>query len=101
LLQDYRHFEDAIGARLQRPGVWWVQRVPQRLHGWLYRFALERGYLDTLLTTFVVTPFIRLFRWFDWLERQWTDFLGGHRPADVPAVAPKAESTAEFARTYR
>lgn len=99
LLQDYRHLEDAIGARLQRPEVQWVQLVPRRFHGWLYRFALERGYLDTILITFVATPFVRLFRWFDRIERRWTDFLAGHRPEQAPVVATKAESTAELART--
>jgi NAD(P)H-quinone oxidoreductase subunit 5 len=101
LLQDHRHFEDAIGARLQHPRVRWLQLAPDWLQRWLYRFALERGYLDTLLTTFVVIPFIRLFRWFDRIERRWTDFLGGHRPENAPVVSTKTESSVEFARTYR
>ena len=101
LLQDYRHLEDAIGARLQRPGVRWVHLAPEWLRGWLYRFALERGYLDTILSAFVAMPFIRLFRWFDRIERRWADFLGGHGPQSVPVASTKAEPESEFARTCR
>jgi NAD(P)H-quinone oxidoreductase subunit 5 len=99
LLQDYRHLEDAIGARLKRPAVRWVRFVPERLRGWLYRFALERGYLDTLLTAVVVMPFVRLFRWFDRIERRWTRFLAGHRSETMPVISPKAEPTPELVKT--
>jgi NAD(P)H-quinone oxidoreductase subunit 5 len=99
LLQDYRHLEDAIGARLQRPGLGWVSLLPDGLRDWLYRFALERGYFDTLLMTLVVTPFLRLFRWFDRGERRLTDFLGGQRNDNLPKVSPKLEPKAECART--
>jgi NAD(P)H-quinone oxidoreductase subunit 5 len=76
LLHDYHLLENAIGGPLplsngQLPGA------PLRLRNWLYRFALERGYLDSLLTTYVVAPFVQLFRNCDALERRWTDFLTG------------------------
>jgi NAD(P)H-quinone oxidoreductase subunit 5 len=99
LLQDYRHLEDAIGARLRRPAVRWVRLAPEGLHGWLYRFALERGYLDTVLMAFVVTPFVRLFRWFDRIDRRWTDFLAGQRPEIAPVVSATDEPVPEFAGT--
>jgi NAD(P)H-quinone oxidoreductase subunit 5 len=99
LLQDYRHLEDAIGARLQRPGVPWVHLAPERLRGWLYRFALERGYLDAFLTEFVTMPFIRLFRWFDRIERRWTDFLAGRCRENAPVVSKTAEPSVELSRT--
>jgi NAD(P)H-quinone oxidoreductase subunit 5 len=85
LLQDYRHLEDALGSRLQRPAIVWVNLAPERWRGWLYRFALERGSLDALLVNFVVRPFVRLFRWFDRLERRWAAFLtGGARERGEP-----------------
>ncbi len=99
LLQDYRHLEDAIGAKLQYPTFRWVRLAPRRLRGWLYRFALERGYLDTILTTVVVIPFVRLFGWFDRIDRRWTEFLAGRRRESAPVVASRAEPTAELART--
>jgi NAD(P)H-quinone oxidoreductase subunit 5 len=80
LLTDYRTLENAIGARLgDRAGY----PATNRTRAWLYRFALERGYLDSVLNALVVVPFVRTFRWFDRLERRWTDFLSG---GPVPAA---------------
>jgi NAD(P)H-quinone oxidoreductase subunit 5 len=91
LLQDYRHLEDAIGARLQRPRILWVGLAPARLRSWLYRFALERGHLDALWEVFVTRPFVGLFRGFDRLERRWTDFLAGRPPASTSPAPTKVE----------
>lgn len=76
LLQDYRNLENALGDRLPRPpGP--LARAPARMRAWMYRFALERGYLDAVLTDYVARPFARLFLWFDRLERRWVAFLTG------------------------
>jgi NADH-quinone oxidoreductase subunit L len=99
LLQDYRHLEDAIGAKLQYPAFRWVHMAPRRLRSWLYRFALERGYLDAILTTFAVIPFVRLFRWLDRIDRRWTSYLAGSKQEHVPVVATRADPTLELART--
>lgn len=95
LLQDYRHLEDALGDRLQRPGVPWLPLLSERLRGRLYRFALDRGYLDAILTAFVVAPFVRLFRWFDRIERRWAEFLAGRRTGHRSWVATGSEQIAE------
>jgi NAD(P)H-quinone oxidoreductase subunit 5 len=77
LLHDYHDLENAIGGRLpQRPTVW--QRfVPENVRDRVYRFALERGYWDTMLGDYIVRPFKQFFRWCDAMERRWTDFLAG------------------------
>lgn len=95
LLQDYRHLENALGSRLERPNLPWLPLTPVHLRNRLYRFALERGYLDSLLMTFVSTPFVRLFRWFDWTERRWTDFVAGRRPGISPPVSTTADRISE------
>jgi len=95
LLQDYRHLENAIGGRLERPSIQWIQLFPERFRVWLYRFALERGYFDVILTTFVVTPFFRLFRWLDRTERRWTDRMAGRRPDNAAVATTTVESLAE------
>jgi NAD(P)H-quinone oxidoreductase subunit 5 len=78
LLQDYRNLENAIGDRLPRPpGP--LAAAPSQLRGWLYRFALERGYLDAVLIDYLVRPFVRLFQWFDRLERRCGARLNGQR----------------------
>jgi NADH-quinone oxidoreductase subunit L len=99
LLQDYRHLEDAIGAKLQYPAFRWAHLVPRRLRGWIYRWALERGYLDTILTAFAVIPFVRLFRWLDRIDRRWTRFLARRQQESVPVVGTTADPTVELART--
>lgn len=83
LLHDYHTLENAIGGHLPTAQVPWLWIVAKRGHWWLYRLALERGYLDSFLSRYVVTPFVRLFRGFDTLERRWTDLLAGmptHQP---------------------
>jgi NAD(P)H-quinone oxidoreductase subunit 5 len=89
LLHDYHLLEKATSVYLPRSGgtlpVFGLSRV-RRLRGWLYRFALERGCLDALLARYFVTPFVRLFRWCDAMERRWTRFLtpgGASRESDL------------------
>jgi NAD(P)H-quinone oxidoreductase subunit 5 len=90
LLQDYRSLENAIGERLPRAGApLELERLRWRgVRTWLYRLGLERGYLDTLLVDYVVLPFVRTFRWFDRLERRWTDFLTGEASRESDQVKP-------------
>ena len=60
------------------PGFW-ERTIPERAREWGYRFAMERGYLDSALNEYVVYPFSRIFQWCDAVERRWTDLLsGGH-----------------------
>ena len=82
LLHDYHTLENAIGGHLtHEPGIW-ERRIPAQVRDWLYRFALERGYFDSLLDEYVVAPFARVFQWCDAMERRWTDFLSrGHSRA--------------------
>jgi NAD(P)H-quinone oxidoreductase subunit 5 len=87
LLHDYHLLENAIGEHLPRAGGP-LGRAPGRFRTWLYRFALERGYLDALLSTYVVAPFARLFRWCDTLERRWADFLAGSPSRESDRVKP-------------
>jgi NADH-quinone oxidoreductase subunit L len=61
--------------------------LPGTARAWVYRFALERGYLDAVLGALVVGPFARTFRFLDGLERSWTDFLTGKTSRESDAVA--------------
>jgi len=96
LLQDYHALENAIGERLPRAGPPWKRLGASGLHAWLYRFGLERGYLDTLLADYIVVPFVRTFRWCDALERRWTDFLSGGVSRESDQVKPHFGSIEEF-----
>ena len=55
----------------------------------LYRFALERGFLDSLLSERVVGPFIQAFRWCDGQEHRWTDWLSGGASRESDQVKPQ------------
>lgn len=96
LLQDYHNLENAIGARLPRAGAPWGRMYAHRDHAWLYRFGLERGYLDVILVEFFVAPFVRAFRWCDALERRWTDFLAGEASRESDQVKPHFGTIEEF-----
>jgi NAD(P)H-quinone oxidoreductase subunit 5 len=89
LLHDYHQLENAIGENLPR-GAGPERLASRRLRGWLYRFFLERGYLDSLLNEYIVTPFIRLFRACDSLERRWTDLLAGRQSRESDVSGPPA-----------
>jgi NAD(P)H-quinone oxidoreductase subunit 5 len=83
LLHDYHTLENAIGGHLPSAQLPWLWIVAKRGHSWLYRLALERGYLDPCISRLVVAPFVRVFRSFDALERRWTDLIAG-RPTHEP-----------------
>jgi NAD(P)H-quinone oxidoreductase subunit 5 len=91
LLHDYHELENAIGARLPRTSTIWPQLAPRQDGAWIYRFALERGYLDALLGDYIVHPFQRVFRACDAWERQWTDWLSGGHSRESDAVPAHVE----------
>jgi NAD(P)H-quinone oxidoreductase subunit 5 len=96
LLHDYHRLENAIGEHLPVAGGPLGGSAPGRFRTRLYRFAIERGYLDALLMAYVVAPFVRVFRWCDAMERRWTDFLSGRASRESDAVKPPPERMEEF-----
>jgi NAD(P)H-quinone oxidoreductase subunit 5 len=96
LLHDYHHLENALGSHLPRShGLW--DRLPGRhFRIWLYRFALERGHLDTLLADFLVAPFLRVLHRCDRLERRWTDFLRGRTTGESDVMKSTTDLVEEL-----
>ena len=84
LLHDHHQLENAIGSRPREELPGWEHRLPVTLQGWLYRFALERGYFDSLLDRCVARPFVCFFRALDVMEDHWARWLDGD-----PAPAAK------------
>lgn len=94
LLQDYRMMEDAIGSRL--PGrTAELPLVPALWGAWLYRLAIERGYLDVFLADYIARPILRTLRTCDALERRWTDLLTAGPSRESDALAPSDGSLKE------
>ncbi|MFN8708292.1 MAG: proton-conducting transporter membrane subunit [Planctomyces sp.] len=83
LLKDYYLMENAIGDHLPDQAGFWRRLFPASTRQWFYRFALERGCLDSVLDDYVVRPFIGIFLWSDRMERRWTDFLSGQNSGVV------------------
>lgn len=96
LLQDYHTLENAIGQHLPQGGAPWTQRRGRRAHSAIYRFALERGYLDAFLKDQVVARFVKVFRWFDTLERRWTDTLSGGTSREAEPAKPQFGTIEEY-----
>jgi NAD(P)H-quinone oxidoreductase subunit 5 len=62
VLHDLHGMEDAMGARPSWAGGLIERLGPERLRRVVFLTALERGFLDSVLDRFVVTPFIRVAR---------------------------------------
>jgi NAD(P)H-quinone oxidoreductase subunit 5 len=80
LLHEHHQLEAAVGHHLARTGTHLERALPPRTQRWLYRFALERGYHDSILWVFCVEPTFRFFLWLDRRERGWIRRLGGDAP---------------------
>ena len=60
MLHDYHKMHSAIGGEVAQAGKHLEDLVPEPVHLWLYRWALDRGHLDTILDRFVIHPLMRL-----------------------------------------
>jgi len=76
MLHDYHQMHSAIGGELSPAASRIEDLAPEALRLWLYRWALDRGHLDTILDRFVIHPLLRLSNVFARL-----DSLGLHQPA--------------------
>lgn len=92
LLSDYRSLENAIGARLPLLADPRQRLLPERVRVWLYRFAMHRGYLDTIMDDYIVGPVLSLLNRCDAWERSWTAWLSGERSHSDERIAPGTES---------
>ena len=77
MLHDYHKMHSAIGGELAPAGKHLEDLFPEPVQLWLYRWALDRGHLDTILDDFVIYPLGRLSRFFARLDN-----LGLHQPAN-------------------
>jgi NAD(P)H-quinone oxidoreductase subunit 5 len=96
LLHDYHTLENAIGDHLPQRAAPWERLATGGVRSWLYRFALERGYLDAFLADYVVGPFVRVLRGCDALERRWTDLLSREASRESDQVPPHTVTIEEL-----
>ncbi|MBC7964702.1 MAG: oxidoreductase [Fuerstia sp.] len=93
LLKDYSILENALGDHLPDSRSDWRRWLSPGLRARLYRFAWERGYLDSMLDDFVVRPFVNIFKWSDRMERRWTTFLSGTSGVEATSESEPRETT--------
>ncbi len=60
MLHDYHNMQSAIGGELSPTGKHLGDLFPEPVQLWLYRWALDRGHLDTILDRLAIHPLIRL-----------------------------------------
>jgi NADH:ubiquinone oxidoreductase subunit 5 (subunit L)/multisubunit Na+/H+ antiporter MnhA subunit len=80
LLIDYRVLENAIGGNLSHRPASWHRFVGTKSRTWLYRLAMDRGFLDVILSDWIANPFLAAFRQLDQWERRWFHFVDGDAP---------------------
>ena len=79
MLHDYHQMHSAMGGKLSPTGQRLEDLFPERAQLWLYRWALDRGHLDTILDRWVVHPLMQLSKLFAKL-----DGMGFHGPVSRP-----------------
>jgi NAD(P)H-quinone oxidoreductase subunit 5 len=82
MLHDYRRMRSAIGGELSRERA--EDLLPDRVRLWLYRWALDRGHLDTILDRWFIQPLYEISRLFTRLDGIGT----ARRPSDSAISLP-------------
>ncbi|HKV46869.1 MAG TPA: proton-conducting transporter membrane subunit [Candidatus Acidoferrales bacterium] len=60
MLHDYHQMHSAIGGDVLPVGSQIEELLPERVQLWLYRWAFDRGHLDTILDRWVVDPLLQV-----------------------------------------
>jgi len=59
MLHDYHQMHSAIGSEIAPTGKQIEELLPERVQLWLYRWAFDRGHLDTILDRLVIAPLLQ------------------------------------------
>jgi NAD(P)H-quinone oxidoreductase subunit 5 len=95
MLHDYHQMHSAMGGETSAAGRHLEELFPRRMQLWLYRWALDRGHLDTILDRFVIHPLMRLSRFFAGLDRVGLDVVVGSVAAKSPTTRSSAPQVRE------
>jgi NAD(P)H-quinone oxidoreductase subunit 5 len=87
MLHDYHQMHSAVGGELSR-GANLEEMFPERVQLWLYRWALDRGHLDTILDRFVIHPLMRVSRFLARLDSAGMEEAA--MPPEVPLTGRRA-----------
>jgi NADH-quinone oxidoreductase subunit L len=59
MLHDYHQMHSAIGSEVAPTGKQIEELLPEGVQLWLYRWAFDRGHLDTILDRWVIAPLLQ------------------------------------------
>jgi NAD(P)H-quinone oxidoreductase subunit 5 len=62
MLHDYHQMHSAMGGQTASAATQFEDLLPKSIRLWLYRWAFDRGHLDTILDRWVVEPLLDLSR---------------------------------------
>ncbi len=68
MLHDYHRMHSAIGGEISPTGRHLEDLIPEAAQVWLYRWALDRGHLDTILDRWFIHPLLQISRLFARLD---------------------------------
>ncbi|MCB1019959.1 MAG: hypothetical protein KDC27_08525 [Acidobacteria bacterium] len=91
-LYDYHRVRAAAGGELAPAGLYFEAAIPDGLRNWLYRCALDRAHVDTILDRFLIRPLHALAAALAAIERRLlSDWETGdpRRPVPFAQVAEK------------
>jgi len=88
MLHDYHQMHSAIGGEIAPTGRHLEDLFPERAQLWIYRWAFDRGHLDTILDRWIIDPLMQVSRVFAKL-----DHIGiprsMNRPREVEISIPR------------
>ena len=93
MLHDYHQMHSAIGGETSASGRLFEGLLPEGVQLWLYRWAFDRGHLDTILDRWVVYPLLELSKVFAKLDHIGLEPRPPRRPVEgailMPGPAPR------------
>jgi NADH-quinone oxidoreductase subunit L len=95
MLHDYHRMHSAIGGELSATGKHLEDLLPDPVHQWLYRWALDRGHLDTILDRWFLHPLLQVSRLFARLDRVGRSARGRRRTHGAISMRSPAEQGVE------
>ena len=88
MLHDYHRMHSAIGTEVSQDRI--EDLLPEQTRLWLYRWALDRGHLDTILDRWFIHPLLQMSRLFARLDGIGTTELPKQRKDAVLALRSPA-----------
>jgi NADH-quinone oxidoreductase subunit L len=87
MLHDYHQMHSAIGGEVSPAGRRLEDLLPEGVQLWLYRWAFDRGHLDTILDHWVIDPLLEVSRIFAKLDRMGSP-RSRRRPNEAAILVP-------------